>query len=257
MIYPGLCSVTFRQFSIQQVVELASRASLRGIEWAGDVHVPPGEVGLAQEARKLTEQADLQVAAYGSYYRKRTYEFQPVLDVAVELGAPTIRIWCGPKGSQDATAADRAAVVDDLCRIAESAATEGISISLEYHSKTLTDTIDSADLLFEDLLAKNKSACGNIFSYWQMPTSFPEDDGKDSLRRTLRRLSNLHVFSFADASQQKLSAGKNVWRDYFDMAENTGRDHYALLEFVCDHSPEAFAEDAATLIELLPRNEVR
>ena len=44
MIRPGLCSVTFRALDVPAVVRLAAEAGLERIEWAGDVHVPPGDL---------------------------------------------------------------------------------------------------------------------------------------------------------------------------------------------------------------------
>ena len=49
--------------------------------------------------------AGLVVAAYGSYYRVGHDDpapFESVLDTAVELGAPLVRIWAGRSGSAEA-----------------------------------------------------------------------------------------------------------------------------------------------------------
>ncbi|MCU0793379.1 MAG: sugar phosphate isomerase/epimerase [Opitutaceae bacterium] len=106
MIHPGLVSITFRKLSPVEIVGLVRKAGLRGIEWGGDVHAPHGDIGRAREVRALTEDAGLKVAAYGSYYRAGWSEanglsFKHVLDSAVELGAPTIRVWPGNKGSAE------------------------------------------------------------------------------------------------------------------------------------------------------------
>ena len=71
--------------------------------WAMDV--------IAREVRGLTEAAGLTVAAYGSYYKAGHSEaaglpFPQVLDTALALGAPVIRVWAGPAGS--AASASRA-----------------------------------------------------------------------------------------------------------------------------------------------------
>ena len=64
---PGLCSVTFRTLAPESIVALAAECGIAGIEWAGDVHVPPGEVDTARRVRQLTEAAGLSVVSYGSY----------------------------------------------------------------------------------------------------------------------------------------------------------------------------------------------
>jgi hypothetical protein len=42
-----------------------------------------------------------------------------------------------------------------------------------------------------------------------------------------------------------------VWRTYLDIARESRRDHYALIEFVKDDAVENFARDAATLRSIL------
>src|SRR5262245_17804648 len=65
----GLCSVTLRACSIDEVVAVAVGAGLECIEWGGDVHVPPGDLEAARRARSATSAAGLRVASYGSYWR--------------------------------------------------------------------------------------------------------------------------------------------------------------------------------------------
>ena len=50
----GLCSVTLRARSIAEVVDAAVGAGLAAIEWGGDVHVPPGDLQAAAEARRCS-----------------------------------------------------------------------------------------------------------------------------------------------------------------------------------------------------------
>ncbi len=94
---PGLCSVTVRQLGVEEVARLAAEAGLRAIEWGGDVHVPPGDAGAATRARMATDVAGLVSASYGSYLLadgdSSAAAITRVLDTAVELGAPHVRIW--------------------------------------------------------------------------------------------------------------------------------------------------------------------
>ncbi len=43
MISPGLVSVTYRALPPAEIIALTAAAGLKGIEWAGDVHVPPND----------------------------------------------------------------------------------------------------------------------------------------------------------------------------------------------------------------------
>src|SRR5215207_8574190 len=102
---PGLVSVTFRNLEPDRVVEVMRRAGLVTVEWGGDVHVPPGDLENARRVGKLTSNADLSVTAYGSYFRVGDDDrarFGEVLETALELGAPAIRIWAGRRGSAGA-----------------------------------------------------------------------------------------------------------------------------------------------------------
>src|SRR3954469_7051647 len=104
----GLVSVTFRPLSPQHVVELVRQAKLDAIEWGGDIHVPHGDVAAAREVWTMTLDAGLAVAAYGSYYRAGVSEtdglpFARVLETAVQLAAPTIRVWAGSKASGESS----------------------------------------------------------------------------------------------------------------------------------------------------------
>ena len=85
MIRPGLCSVTFRSLPVEEVVRHAASAGLEGIEWAGDAHVPPGDLDAATHARTVTEEAGLAVRV-PDWWRVRK---PPRPTVRVQLGADT------------------------------------------------------------------------------------------------------------------------------------------------------------------------
>ena len=104
----GLVSVTFRQKSVEEIAALTAEAGLSGVEWGGDVHVPPGDREAARRAAQLTRQAGLEVLSYGSYYRCQPGEdFTPVLESALALGAPLIRVWAGTKPWEEASPQER------------------------------------------------------------------------------------------------------------------------------------------------------
>jgi 3-dehydroshikimate dehydratase len=251
-ILPGLVSVTFRKLSPAEIVALARRVGLVGIEWGGDIHAPHGDVSRAREVRELTLEAGLRVAAYGSYYRAGggnpdNPDFARVLDSAVALGAPTIRVWPGGAGSAKLDAAGRARVVDDLLRIAELAAPAGVSISTEFHDGTLTDTNDSARRLLAEVPHPNLS------TYWQPHNGEPTPDCVAGLRAVLPRVSNVHVFHWwpTAAERHPLAAGAERWAAFFRELSALPGERFALLEFVRGDTEAALVEDAATLREWL------
>ena len=83
MAVAGLTSVTFRELSAAEVLCLAQEAGLAGLEWGGDIHLPPECPELAEELARRTAQAGLRSLSYGSYHRLcQGMDFQPVLKAA-------------------------------------------------------------------------------------------------------------------------------------------------------------------------------
>jgi sugar phosphate isomerase/epimerase len=242
MLYSGLVSVTFRQLAPRQIAQLAAEAGLRGIEWGGDIHVPHGDMRAAREARELTQAAGLDVIAYGSYFRFGPGDaFEPVLETAVALGAPLIRVWAGDRPSSEAGAAYRAAIVAESRRIARLASQAGVAVAYEFHANTLTDTTASAiDLL---------RAAAGMRTLWQPPHDLSIADQIGSLRAALPWLANLHAFTWRGTPRERLALadGADLWRPAIDIVAGCAGDHAVLLEFVAGDDPRNLARDAAAL----------
>ena len=246
MIYPGLVSITFRQLTPAAVIELVAQTDLRGIEWGGDVHVPHGDVATAQRVRQQTLDAGLVVAAYGSYYRASHEEsgpFEAVLESAVALGAPTIRVWAGRQGTESADEAYWQAVIEDSRRIADLAAAAKVTIAYEFHNKTLTDTNSAARRLLERVNHPH------IRSYWQPPRYSAVDENLAGIDAVAPWLSHIHVFQWHRVSGEReaLAVGAADWQQYFSRIHQIEGDRYAMLEFVENDDEAAFIRDAHTL----------
>jgi len=254
MIRTGLVSVTFRNLSPADIVALVAGAGLDAVEWGGDVHVPHGDLETATDVGRLTREAGLEVCSYGSYYRAfesptEGLSFETVLRTADALGAPMVRVWAGRRGSAEADVEYRDRVVEDLRRIGAAAGNKGIGISIEYHGHSLTDTNESADRLIREVDHPN------VWLYWQPRIGADEAECLAGLEAVRDRVSNLHVY-YWDVRDEKherypLANGAAVWAKYLDAMRATGRDHYALIEFVADDSSEQFLRDAAALTEWL------
>jgi sugar phosphate isomerase/epimerase len=259
-VLPGLVSVTFRRLTPARVVLAAAQAGLRGIEWGGDVHVPHGDIVRAREVRKITEDAGLSVASYGSYYRfeESVLPFARVLETAVELGAPAIRVWAGTQGSAAATPEYRSTIATGSRRIAELAASAGIVVCFEFHGETLTDRAESArNLLLE-------ADHPNLRSFWQPPNNRSLEYCRDGLRTILPWLEHIHCFHWRGSENERrpLSEGARRWQEYLRIAATAppgeverpeagslpgATSRWILLEFVANDSIETFMEDATTL----------
>ncbi len=56
----GMTSVTFRNKSIEEVIEITKQSPLTAIEWGGDAHVP--DVITAKRAAELTKNVGLEIS---------------------------------------------------------------------------------------------------------------------------------------------------------------------------------------------------
>ncbi|MEM6430457.1 MAG: TIM barrel protein [Deinococcota bacterium] len=247
-LIPGVCSVTFRQLPAEEVIALVKQAGLTCIEWGGDVHVPHGDSNQARHIRDKMDTAQLTTAAYGSYYRVAESEaagltFADVLETAVCLGAPTVRVWAGSQGSDQADKPYVQQVVEDTRRIADLAAAQNISVSFEFHRNTLTDTNEAA---LELLQACNHT---NLYSFWQPPHYTSQTYRAEGLRALLPQLTNVHVFNWPEPGVRRpLAEASAPWQNYLEIVASSSRVHPVLLEFVDQDSQAAFLKDAKTLL---------
>ncbi|MDZ4789424.1 MAG: TIM barrel protein [Blastochloris sp.] len=247
-IFSGLVSITFRHLAPQEITNLVSQAGLEGIEWGGDVHVPHGDKEKALEVARMTQDAGLRVVSYGSYYRVGSSEgeglsFHQVLETALALGAPSVRVWAGICGSKQCEVSSRSWVVEECRRIAVLAAQEGLSVLTEYHTGTLTDCADSAVELMKSV------GQPTFHSLWQVCSQESALVNKQSLEAIRPWLTHLHVNHWSLNSFQRLplSEGEDQWLGYLRQAALVEGERYALLEFVQGDQPEAFLRDAAML----------
>ncbi|NLG81176.1 MAG: TIM barrel protein [Bacilli bacterium] len=244
MLKTGLVSVTFRKLTPLEIVTLVNKAGLKAIEWGGDIHVPHGNTKKAEEVYKLTMEAGLEVASYGSYYKplsEGTPEFEAVLDTACALQTKTIRIWAGGKRSRDVDERYWDSIIEDTVINAKKAEKVGISLAFEYHDHTLTDTIESALRLI------NAINLPNVFLYWQPAVNVSVTKRCEDLQQVYPYLSNLHVFEWEGWTRLPLEQGIDNWRTYLSKIPNSEKVHYAMLEFVQNDSPEQFLQDAEIL----------
>lgn len=255
MIKTGLVSISFRKFTVKDIVSAVAKAGLSGIEWGGDVHVPHGDLIRAKEVAAQTKDYGLEIPCYGSYYRAGWRDpanpsVQAVVDTAAELGAPLIRIWAGRQGSSETSPSSRQTIIDAINTCVTAAKKARIKVALEYHANTLTDTFQST----VELLASIEDPY--LQTLWQPPLGSEPAQNLKHIQSLLPRLANLHVFHWTLDSngvrqKQPLATGKADWIQYIAAARPNVGTRYALLEFVKDDSLDQFYQDATTLRNLL------
>ena len=234
----GLTSVTFRKLDWRKIIQIARDCGLDGIEWGGDIHVPPGGVARAREVYQATAAATLSVLSYGSYYRLCEGDaFEPVLATALALQAGTVRVWAGKKNTPLAQA------TEDARRIADMAKPHGVTVAFEYHRGTLTETAGSTLALLEAV------GRDNVKTYWQPNPELTHEQNLAELAAVLPWLENVHVFHWtAGGARLPLEDGLSQLQAY--MQKINGHAHAAILEFVKNDDPAQCARDAEYLRRL-------
>ncbi len=245
MLKTGLTSVTFRSLKPNEIVTLVAQAGLQGIEWGGDIHVPHGDIPCAQSVYALTSEAGLEVSSYGSYYLvgsgDNPVSFDAVLETAIALHAPVIRVWAGDRGSEAADQIWWHKVIEDSQRISTLAEKAGIVLSFEFHEDTLTDTSKSALQLLK-MINRDNFRC-----YWQPPMNLDFEERITGLKDITPWLSNIHVYHYSVHGLRSLAEGEAEWSKYIRILESIPGDHFCLLEFVKDDSVKQFITDAQQL----------
>lgn len=242
MIKAGLVTVSFRSLSPKEVVDLAAEAGLELLEWGGDIHVPPTDPENARQVAVWTKEAGLTTAAYGSYYRLGTNKepekaFAPILETAIVLNAPVIRIWGGTKGSADLDETERVQLAKEGRLLVKMAAEKGIRIALECHADTLTDHMDSTLRYLQEV--------PGMTMYWQPNQFYREEYNRRAAAALAPYTTNVHVFQWDAANAYPLCEGEEIWSEY--LANFTDGDHGLLLEFMYDGSPDSLKGEAETL----------
>jgi 3-dehydroshikimate dehydratase len=247
----GLCSIAFRSLSVPAVAELAARCGLTGIEWGGDVHVPPGDLDAARVAGGACASVGVACPSYGSYLAAGEPDagpdaIEPALEVTQALGATNIRVWAGRTGSDGGDAAHRQAVVADLSAWCTAAAACGVTLSVELHADTLTDTTGSTLALLAEVR--------HLWTYWQPRDGDAGAGDLAELATLAPRLSHVHVFWWRNWLERfALADGEPFWRAALtEAAPRPGRDawphdRWAFIEFVAGDDPDQLVADARTL----------
>lgn len=251
-LLPGLCSVTFRALEPKDIVSLARENAIKGIEWAGDVHVRPGDTKTARKIAKLCADNGIATPSYGSYVRARPEdEFLPALESCLALGASNIRIWAGTEGFAEASISAKQHIADTVRSYCETAKRHKIAVSLEYHPNTLTDSLGGTTWLL------NEVANDNCFSYWQPVPEQSMPDCANDIKTLGNKLSHIHLFYWSKGRvREPLADGATYWADVLKTTDalpqnDFTNDRWAFMEFVRDDDPNVFAEDAQTFLKLL------
>ena len=238
----GLCSVTFRKKTAEEIVRIAKNAGVSYIEWGGDVHVRSLED--AKKVKTLCDEAGIKISSYGSYINSAIYDeekWRSTCEIAKEMGAASVRIWLGKKNSEITSEDEYKRLVENTDKMCKIAAEYGIKVCPECHGNTYNNNTD-AFLRFAEELGRD-----NFKTYFQS-RYFRMAYDLDRIDRTFDLTENVHV-SYRDLKREQLFRKKD--KNYLDTLLKKLRDKnfdgIVMVEFVSYGSEKRFYKDIEKL----------
>lgn len=245
----GLVSISFRELSGKELVDVCVKNGIDSIEWGADVHAPATDLDKVRELKAYCVEKGISCPSYGSYYHigvpthEGNVEFSKLLDAANILEAKTIRIWPSKTASEDATPAFLEECVEELREICGLAEKKGISLAFEYHWNTLTDTAESTLNLIE------KTGVSNLKTYWQPNYNRTPPQHLEEIKLLKGHITNVHTYFWEGRTRLPFAEGEDVWRSYISLLKDL---HVPFMfEHLKDDSLEQLAEDTLVLKKLL------
>ena len=242
---PGLCSVSFRGNSPEEIVRAASAAGLEYIEWGSDVHAPFDDAERLHNIAKLQEEYGIKCSSYGTYFRigqTDIDELERYVDCAKILGTDLLRLWCGVKGSA-VTDENEEKELFDICRKAAAIAEKnGVVLGMECHQWTYTDTAESIACLMDAVDSES------FRMYWQ-PNQFRTfDENIRHIEMTGKYVTAVHIFNWEGDKRLPLADAASTWQDYLSRLDG---EYPVLLEFMPDDKIESLGEESVALRNIL------
>ncbi len=237
----GLVSISFRGHSPEEIIAEAKNAGLSCIEWGSDVHAPCEDINKLKEIKKLQEETGISCCSYGTYFRlgvNNTDELQKYIDAAKILGTDILRLWCGNKSSADYDEAEEKLLLEECKKASETAENNGVTLCMECHNGTFTDTKEGAIKLIKTV---NSPA---FRMYWQ-PNQFTEIEENKRYARLLASFTKtIHIFNWTADKRYPLSEAVALWKEYLSYFNGT---QTLLLEFMPDDKTESLKTEADSL----------
>ena len=250
MLHSGLVSISFRALSPRDIISACVQSQLEGIEWGADIHAPPDNLENAREVGQMTRDAGLEIAAYGSYWCCDDTPFEPILEAALAMRAPLIRVWPGKVDARESTRDDWTQISERLRAATAMAREANVQVATEFHGGTLTSSGASALRLMQS------GGSAQLATLWQPLRRGPNfeaqtEENVAALLAVAPYLTNVHVYEWADDAEgkrQRLPLSQSAsWPRYIEELRQIGGTRWLLLEFVPNDDPALLAREAAAL----------
>ncbi len=238
----GLCSVTFRKKTAEEIVRIARNAKISYIEWGGDVHVR--SLDDAKRVKALCDGADIKISSYGSYFNSAVYDegkWRGTCEITKEMGAGSIRIWLGKKNSQVTSDKEYNLLLENTKKMCDIASEYGLTVCPECHDNTFNNNTDAILRFIGDLQKDN-------FKTYFQSRYFRLEYDLDRIGRTYPYIKDVHV-SYRDLKREQLFRKKD--KNYLDTLLKKFReksfDGIVMIEFVSGSNEKNFFKDTEML----------
>lgn len=245
----GIVSVSFRKHTPREILQTAKNAGLECVEWGSDIHAPYDDLNKIKEMVGLQKEYKISCSAYGTYFKLGTSdinELEKYIYAAKLLGTDILRLWCGDKKREDYSETEKAFLMSECKKAAEIAEKNNVTLCMECHNKTYTETIDGA------LGLMNTVNSQNFLMYWQ-PNQFRSvEENIEYAEKISPYVKNIHVFNWKGRDRYPLEDSIDTWIKYlycFDNAETLS------LEFMPDDNIESLEKEANSLFKIAERME--
>ena len=243
----GLVSVSFRENSPREILEAMKKANLTVIEWGSDIHAPCNDSERLKEIADLQREYGISCSSYGTYFRLGVTPLDELADyiaAAKVLDTNILRVWCGNLGSKEynETPELKEKLFEDCKKAVQIASQARVTLCLECHNNTYTDTKESALEIICEVDSEN------FKMYWQPNQFYPIDENIRASEMLAPYTKHVHVFNWEDKNKFPLCGAVKVWKKYLKHFE---REHALLLEFMPDGKIESLCEEAQALFEIV------
>ena len=241
----GLVSVSFRQASYIEILDAMRLTGLSFVEWGSDVHAPFCDVERLYAIAALQKDYGITCSSYGTYFRlgeSPIGELEAYISAARILGTDNLRLWCGRKSGADMTAEERAELLS-VCRCAaEIAEVAGVTLCMECHKKTFTESPEDAIWLME---AVNSPY---FRMYWQPFQWQTVEKNRENARKIAPYAEHIHVFNWKGEKKLPLGEAVEEWRSYLEYFSTPCT---LLLEFMPNGTPDELSDEADALRKII------
>ncbi len=237
----GLVSISFRGLSPERIIEETKKAGLCCIEWGSDVHAPCDDTEKLYKIAALQKESGIFCCSYGTYFRlgeNNTAELKKYIDAAKILGTDILRLWCGNKATSKYSPEEETALFDECRKAACIAEENGVTLCLECHNGTYTETKEGAIRLMKSI---NSPA---FRMYWQPNQFVTEEENMQYARLLASFTKNIHVFNWTATERFPLSEAVSLWREYLSFFN---KNQVLLLEFMPDDDINSLTTEAESI----------